>query len=442
VKWDLEAIAAACGGTPTGSVDITGVSTDTRSIGEGDLYVALRGETFDGHDFADRAMEAGAAGVLVEHGRLAEGSPGVEVDDTLAALRALAVRRREELTAQVVAITGSSGKTSTKDLAAAALQSPASPRSFNNEVGVPLTILSAPSDATHLVVEVGSRGRGDIALLAPAIRPDVAVITTAGSAHLETFGDHEGVLTAKWELVEALTPSGVAVLPAEDERMQDRRTGPVITFGEVPAADLFASGVQLDEMGRPRFELRHEGRTVVLDMVSSGRHQARNAAAAVAAAVVMGIGFETAAERVARASVSQWRMEVSTRRIPAGVITVVNDAYNANPDSMRSALETVAAMPARARIAVLGKMHELGAAEDEAHHAVGALAAALGFDVVVVGDDPGIATGAGAEAVSFEDVDSAAAHLGLVAGGGDVVLVKASRATGLEVIPDLLEAAS
>ncbi len=435
MKWDLAFVAAATGGRASGDATIQRVVTDSRPAGAGDLFVAVRGERVDGHDFAGDAARAGAA-VVVESGRLPAGAAGVEVADTLAALSALAAARRAEITAPVVAITGSSGKTTTKDLTAAALGpgTHAAPRSYNNEVGVPLTVLGAPDDATAVVVEVGSRGIGHIRALGPAIRPDVAVITNVGPAHLEMFGDVATVLRAKWEIVEILEPDGVAVLPAADDRLVARRSGPVVTFGEDLPADVSVHHVALDGQGRASFSMRHDGDEVGLTMALAGRHQPVNAAAAVAAAVAVGVPFAEAAARAAAATGSPWRMEVVERPVAGGTVLVVNDAYNANPDSMAAAFATVGPMPGR-HLAVLGKMHELGAAEADLHRRVGSEAVAAGFEtVVVVGDDPGIAAGAGEAAVAVAD---AAAALSFLAGHlrpGDVVLVKASRASALETI--------
>jgi UDP-N-acetylmuramoyl-tripeptide--D-alanyl-D-alanine ligase len=428
MKWDLGVVAAATGGEPAGAAVVSGVVTDSREAGDGLLFVALRGEHQDGHDYRDDARRAGAA-LLVERGRLPAGAAGVEVDDTWAALRDLAVRRRGEIASPVAAITGSNGKTSTKDLLAAALGpgAHASPRSFNNEVGVPLTILGVPDAATAVVAEVGSRGRGHIALLAPALRPDVAVITNIGRAHLETFGDLANVLASKWELVEALGPAGVAVLPADDERLLARRDGGLLSFGEVAAADVAVSEVRLDEQGRATFRLGHHGERAEVRLAMAGRHQPRNAAAAAAAALALGVPFAEIVPRLEAAAGSAWRMEIHT-----GPVTIVNDAYNANPDSAAEALRTVAGMPGR-HVAVLGKMHELGAGEAALHEEVGRLARDLGYAaVVVVGDDPGIATGAGSIARRVPDVEAGLQVLEGYLVPGDVVLVKASRAEGLE----------
>lgn len=438
MKWDLSEVGTICAGAVHGTATVAGVTIDSREVSPGSLFVAVAGERDDGHRYLDEAMAAGASAVLVGRGRRG-GHTGVEVDDTLVALRDLAADRRSRLSCPVIAITGSNGKTTTKDFVAAALGDGvhASPRSYNNDYGVPLTVLGAPDDVTALVVEVGSRGRGHIAALMPAVRPTVSVITTIGRAHLEMFGSVAGVLEAKWELVAGLGSDGVAVLPIEDDRLLERATGPVITFGETADAGVAASEIVLDDLGRATFILAHGGATVPVSLPVPGRHQPRNAAAAVAAAIAAGHDFQTVAGRLGGATVSPWRMELASVPVADGDVTVLNDAYNANPDSVRAALETLSSLPGR-QVAVLGKMHELGDEEAAAHREVGALATSLGIDVVAVGDDPGIADGAGDRSVSVADAGAAADHLRSVLAAGDVVLVKASRAAGLETIPSLL----
>lgn len=439
MRWSLERVADVTLGACVGSAEVDSVVVDSRHATAGSLFVALRGEHADGHDYIADALSRGAVAVLCESGRSPDGVPSVEVVDPLDALRLMAEARRAELTSPVVAITGSSGKTTTKDLIAAVLQgSHAAPRSFNNEIGVPLTVLSCPDDAAALVVEVGSRGPGHIALLADAVRPDVAVITNIGRAHLETFGSVDGVLAAKWELVEALGADGVAVLPATDHRLAGRHQGPTLTFGESSDADVAALDVTLDDTGCARFEMVHQGTAVPVVMATPGRHQAGNATAAVAAAVAVGLPFAEAAGRLAGAAISPWRMESFTVPAGGGTATILNDAYNANPDSMASALATLIAIPGRHR-AVLGKMHELGLSEAAAHREAGALAAGLGCSVLVVGDDPGIAEGAGGAAISVGSVAEAIDHLRGTLAEGDVVLVKASRAVGLEAVAHALQ---
>jgi UDP-N-acetylmuramoyl-tripeptide--D-alanyl-D-alanine ligase len=438
MKWTLDEVAAICRGTGGGHEVVDSVVIDSRLAGPGALFVAVTGERTDGHEYVDEALDAGAAGVVVARGRRGD-RPGIEVEDTLAALLDLAIRRRSELDCPFVAITGSSGKTTTKDLIAAVLGGTvhASPRSYNNEFGVPLTVLGIPDGADAAVVEVGSRGIGHIAALAPAVRPDVAVITTIGRAHLEMFGSVPGVAAAKWELVEALGAGGIAVLPHGDPHLADRTAEHVITFGETPEADVAVSDVELDASGRASFVLTHGGVAQAVSAPVPGRHQPVNSAAAVAAAIAVGRDFADAAARIGDAAISPWRMELDEIVVDGGTATVVNDAYNANPDSMEAALETVAAMPGR-RIAVLGKMYELGDHEVEEHRHVGVRAAELGFQVVVVGEDPGIGSGAGPGTLTAPDADTAAALLAELIRAGDVVLVKASRAAGLESIAGMI----
>ena len=435
LRWTLADVADASGGRVVGdaATEIASVGTDSRAAEIGSLFVAISGEHFDGHNFVADATAAGAVAVLVEAGRLggssgAAGTPRVEVDNTLTALRDLAARRRSELTMPVVAITGSSGKTSTKDLLAAALPgASASLRSYNNEIGVPLTVLATPDEAPFLIVEVGSRGKGHIEWLMPAVRPDVAIVTNLGVVHLETFGSEEVLADAKFELVEGLTAAGTAVIPDDEPRLVRPHRGTTVTFGRSAEADVRVAGLTVGDDGRPAFTLHSKAgqRRVALGL--AGAHQALNAAAAVGAALAVGVDLDTAVAGLADAVGSPWRMEIHR-----GSVTVVNDAYNANPDSVAAALRTVAAMPGR-HVAVLGEMAELGPVAETEHVRIGRLAEELGFAaVVVVGDDPGIARGAGRIARGVADTTAAARVVRGFLRDGDVVLVKASRSVGLE----------
>lgn len=433
LHWTLAEVAAAVGGVAVGPADlaVSGVSTDSRAIPPGSLFVAVAGERFDGHDFARAALESGAAAVLVDPARVGRDvRPRVEVDDPGTALRDLAVRRRAELDVPVVAVTGSTGKTSTKDLLGSILPGAwASPASYNNEIGVPLTILGTPPDAAYLVAEVGSRGTGHISWLMPAVRPDVAVITNLGVVHLETFGTREKLAAAKWELVEGLDPGGTAVLPADEPRLARSHAGSTVTFGPTRAADVWFRDVRTDDRGRPTFTLGEGAESRLIRMSMAGRHQARNAAAAAAAARVLGIDLDVIAAGLAQASGSPGRMEIHY-----GPVTIVNDAYNANPDSMEAALRTVAAMPGR-HVAVVGLMAELGTVADVEHERIGALVQQLEYArVVVVGDAHGLAEAAGPRALRVAGIDEAKDVLRNEVRKGDVVLVKASHAVGLETL--------
>lgn len=433
LEWSTAKIAAGIGGRLVGhgSVAVTEVVVDSRLAGPGSLFVAMHGEHVDGHDYASRAMDAGAAAVVVDKPLAIE--PRIEVPDTGEALRDMATMRRNEVTSPVVAITGSTGKTSTKDLLAAALPgAAASPKSYNNEVGVPLTVLGAP-DADYLVVEVGSRGTGHIAWLMPAVRPDVAIVTNLGVVHLETFGTVEALADAKWELVAGLGDSGTAVLPVDESRLRRPHRGATLTFGRDVAADVAVADIVLDDEGRATCTLSTpEGRARVR-LALAGEHQVLNAAAATAAGLALGVELATLAGGLERARGSAWRMEIHRGRF-----TVVNDAYNANPDSVSAALRTVAGLPGR-HFAVLGKMAELGTVEAEEHRRMGAEARRLGYAVVVtVGEDPGYAEGAGDVTRPVADPAEALALVTEMVRPGDVVLVKASRAIGLETLADRL----
>jgi UDP-N-acetylmuramoyl-tripeptide--D-alanyl-D-alanine ligase len=436
LQWSLAAIAEGVGGRLIGDGDVVirRVSTDSRDELAGQLFVALVGEHFDGHAFAEDASMRGAAAVLVVEGSEVLATPRIEVADTSDALLRLAEIRRGELEVPIIAITGSTGKTSTKDLTAGAITGAwASPRSFNNEVGVPLTILGTPRDASALVIEVGSRGPGHIRWLWPAVRPDVAVITNLGVVHLETFGSPEGLADAKYELFESLGADAIAVMPADEPRLA--RGGPfrTIAFGE-PPADVAYRDVELDEDGYPSFVLSIAGEEHVVRLAIAGAHHAANAAAALGAATAIGVDVSSAILGMEGVTGSAWRMEIHR-----GVFTVVNDAYNANPQSVASALSTVAAMAGNKRIAVLGPMAELGTVCEVSHRAMGERALGLGFDrLIIVGPDHGYALGAGPIAMNATGLQEAADTLHAIVEPGDIVLVKASRAAGLERLAQAL----
>ncbi|MGI9584971.1 MAG: UDP-N-acetylmuramoyl-tripeptide--D-alanyl-D-alanine ligase [Acidimicrobiia bacterium] len=439
--WTLDRIAEGVGGVLVGDggVVVDRVATDSRGELAGALFVAISGEQFDGHTFASAAVAGGASAAVVSRSKGSDAVPRIEVDDTGDALLALAAMRRDELTMPVVAITGSTGKTSTKDLVASGIPGAwASPRSYNNEVGVPLTVLSTPSDASVLVLEVGSRGSGHITWLAPAIKPDVAVITNLGVVHLETFGSEEGLALAKSELVALLSEDGVYVVPNDESRIRGRSGAKQITFGS-SGADVAVRSVGLDHLGRASITLDADDRSFAVDLAMSGEHQALNAAAAVGVAVALGLDLGAFIAGMATATGSAWRMDVHE-----GQFTVVNDAYNANPQSVEAALRTVAAMAGNQKVAVLGPMAELGVVCEQEHARIGVLAHTLGFAaVVVVGADHGYARDASAIIANATDLGVAADTLLSIVQPGDVVLVKASRSAGLEALAfDLVKEAS
>jgi UDP-N-acetylmuramoyl-tripeptide--D-alanyl-D-alanine ligase len=409
-------------------VIVRGAAIDSRRIAGGELFVPIVAER-DGHDFVLSALAAGAAAYLTAHGPLAGvDAPAIEVSDTAAALLELGRHARSRLPERVVAITGSVGKTSTKDLLRAVLSGTwhtvANEASFNNELGVPLTLLGAPDAVEAVVVEMGARGPGHIRTLCDVARPTVGVVTVVQGAHLELFGDLEAVAAAKGELVEALASDGVAVLNADDHRvaaMASRTEATVVTFGE--AGDVRAEGVRLDAELRPSFHLRSPWGDADVALAARGRHQVVNALASAATGLALGVHPEAVAAALHTAALSSMRMQLD---VTASGLRVLNDAYNANPTSMRAALEALAALGARRRVAVLGVMAELGPGGDAEHLAIAAQAAELGIRVVAVD--------AAAYGPSVEHVASVDAALASVAdlGEGDAVLVKGSRVAALE----------
>jgi len=435
LNWTLGDIALVLRGDLIGDPGdvIKTVEIDSREVSVGSLFVAIAGERFDGHDFVAQAASGGATAVIVERGRSVGVEPRIEVDSTLTALRDLAAHRRDELTMQVVAITGSTGKTSTKDLVAAGIPgSWASPRSFNNEVGVPLTVLGTPDDATVLIVEVGSRGAGQIRWLAPVIKPDIAVVTNLGVVHLETFGSVAGLAAAKLELIESLTESGVAIIPSNESRLVPRENLRKLTFGGSPA-DVEVTSAEVDSTGSARYVLTIDDSAHAGSLAMAGSHQTFNLAAGAAVALALGIPVAEFLRNAASATGSDWRMDVHVGRY-----TVVNDSYNANPQSVEAALRTVASMEGRS-VAVLGPMAELGSVCEMSHRAMGGIASDLDFAaVIVVGPDHGYGLGATERVVHVADIQAARDTLATLVEPGDVVLVKASRSVGFERLASAL----
>ena len=449
IDLTLAEVAAAVGGVLADATDpdamVTGpVTVDSRRVVPGGLFVAVAGEHHDGHDFAASAVASGAVAVLAAR---PVGVPAVVVDDVVAGLGRLAGAVRRRLPGlHVVGITGSSGKTSTKDLLAQLLErlgpTVAPPGNYNNEIGLPLTVLAADPTTRFLVLEMGARGLGHIRELTDIAVPDVGVVLNVGTAHVGEFGSQAAIAAAKGELVEALPERGLAVLNADDplvRPMAGRTAARVVRYGESDAADVRAVDVALDERGRPRFELVSAAGRAVVAMRLVGEHQVSNALAAAAVALDAGAPLDAVAEALTEAEPrSRWRMEVVER--PDGV-TVVNDAYNANPESVRAALKALVALAGDRRSwAVLGEMGELGAEHIAAHDTIGRLAVRLNVDklLVVGAGAKAMHLGAGMEgswddeSVFVTDVDAAVALLREQLRPGDVVLVKASRAAGLE----------
>ena len=462
---------------------ITGtVEFDSRAVTPGGLFLALPGARTDGHDFAAGAVAAGAVAVLAarpvgvpaivvppaQEGSAPDAHAGVLEHDAdgsgaavLAALALLAGAVAADLVAaglRIVGITGSSGKTSTKDLVAAVLRPlgevVAPPGSFNNELGHPWTVLRATRDTDFLVLEMSARHPGNIAALAAIAPPSIAVVLNVGTAHLGEFGSREVIATTKAELVQAVPSSGVAVLNVDDPMvaaMAGQTPARVVRVGRSLNADVRAENVELDELARPRFALRTAGGAVDVALAVHGEHQVGNALSAAAVALECGATLRQVADALGGAGpASRHRMEVRTR---ADGVTVINDAYNANPDSMRAGLQALAVMARsgerpRRSWAILGEMGELGEESITEHDRIGRLAVRLDISrLVVVGTGRPMSAmhqGAvmegswGSESIMVPDAESALELLRAELSPGDVVLVKASNAAGLGALAEAL----
>lgn len=438
IAMTLAEIAAVVDGTVhgDGSVVVRGPAyNDNRRAEPEGLYVAVVGERVDGHAYAD-----GAHAVL---GSRPTEAPTVVVEDPVVALGRLAGHVVRRLGATVLALTGSQGKTGTKDYLAHVLATVgptvATAGSFNNELGLPLTVLRADADTEFLVLEMGARGIGHIAYLCEIAPPHVAAVLNVGTAHVGEFGSREAIARAKGEIVEALPESGVAVLNAGDELvmgMSVRTRARVLRFGTTHG-DVRARGIEVDDLSRPSFEIGSADGWYPVRLRQSGLHQVQNALAAATMATAAGVTLDRAAAALSEAEpASPMRMEMHER---ADGLLVVNDAYNANPASMTAALDTLMVIGkrrGRRTIAVLGEMRELGEQSDAGHREVGRTARMLGIDtVVVVGQEAAlIAEGYGDEAILTAGRAEALAWVRENAAGSDVVLVKASRGVALEAI--------
>jgi UDP-N-acetylmuramoyl-tripeptide--D-alanyl-D-alanine ligase len=454
IPMSLAEIARAAGGTLHGDpeISVTGpVVIDSRRAAPGGLFAALSGEHVDGHDYARAALAAGAVAVLCS--RPVTG-PHVLVPDVTQALASLAktvLTRLPGLT--VVGITGSSGKTSTKDLTGALLEqmgpTVAPEGSFNNELGLPLTVLRAGTDTRYLVLEMSARGIGHIAWLCEIAPPRIGAVLNVGRAHVGEFGSVEAVAKAKGELVEALPLDGVAVLNAGDPRvlaMASRTTARAVTFG-APDADVRAADVWLDEMARPAFTLITPAGSAPVHMQLFGGHHVANALAASAIAYELGMDTAEIASALSQAT-ARGKRRMDLRRRPDGVV-VINDAYNANPDSVRAALDAVGHLVqggAGRGVAVIGFMAELGEQTEASHREAGERAARAGLHEVIAVGEGTHAVVSGARSVPgwpgsatwVPDAAAAVEALEVRLRPCDVVLVKASRVSALWEVADAL----
>ncbi|MGP3982928.1 UDP-N-acetylmuramoyl-tripeptide--D-alanyl-D-alanine ligase [Streptomyces sp. KR80] len=446
----LAELAALTGGRLADALDPAAQVTaplafDSRTVQPGGLFACLKGEHTDGHDYAAHAVRAGAVAVLADR---QVGVPAVVVPDVLVAMSDVARTVADRLTdTTVIGITGSAGKTTTKDLLLQILRriapTVATEKSFNNEIGLPVTVCRADADTRYLVLEMGARGRGHIEQLCAVARPRISGVLCVGTAHVGEFGSRQAIADAKAEIIEALPDAadgGIAVLGGDDplvRGMATRTRARVLQFGRAPDAHLRISDVQLDEAGRSRFTLTTPQATAPVRLQLYGEHHVANAAAAAALALAAGADLDTVAAALTEAQpLSSGRMQVTER--PDGV-TVVNDAYNASPDSMRAAFHALGTLARGRRIvAVLGEMRELGHESAQAHEDIGRQAAACGVQYLITigGEDArAMAVAARAGGAQAEHVQDRAAVLPLLEdllGPGDVVLVKGANACGLE----------
>jgi UDP-N-acetylmuramoyl-tripeptide--D-alanyl-D-alanine ligase len=427
-------VANATGGVLVGqNAHLSGVSFDSRTITPGQLFVPIVAER-DGHEFIEVALKSGAGAYLTQHDSV--GRSAIVVDDTLAALLKLGawarVRLEPTVGSRVIGVTGSVGKTSTKDFIAAALSSElivsASERSFNNDQGLPVTLLNAADNAQALVLEMGMRGFGEIARLCSIAQPTIGVVTAVAAAHTERVGGIEGVARAKAEMVQALPQSGYAILNADDERVREMRKltqAQVLTYGVHESADIRIVKCELDEMARASVSATTPWGSVSWAMSVPGTHMALNAAAAIAVAGACGVDIHHAATALEQTLVSPMRMQVITTD---DGMTIINDAYNANPASMRAALDTLVGMKASRHVVIAGQMAELADSSAE-HGAIVEYARSKSIEFIAC-ETENYAT----SAHSIEDAVKRVRD-----GGTDVaVLVKGSRVAALERVVQLL----
>ena len=442
MQWHVEELARALEQRGMDGVQVIGpdvlvggASFDTRDLRAGQMFVPLVARR-DGHAFIADALQAGAVAYFTSRPDEVRrhGGTAVVVPDTAEALVQAATWARTRLPAStvVVGVTGSVGKTTTKEFIVAALADSkrvtANIRSYNNEQGLPITILNAPIDTQVLVLEMGMRGFGQIADLCRIARPSVGVVTRVGHAHTELVGGLDGVATAKGELIEALPPQGMAILNADDSRvlaMKSRSSAPVLTYGEASISDVRIEGLRLDELGRARFAIMTPSGRADVSLRVPGRHMASNAAAAIAVGEAIGIALDSMVAGLAEGAGMDRRMEM--RRTSTGTL-LLDDCYNANPTSMSAALETLVEIPARRHVAIVGLMAELD--EPAALHAeMRTWAEEHGVQLIAVATDL-----YGVEAV---DIDTAVDRA-LQLTHEDVLLIKGSRVAGLERIVDAL----
>ncbi|MEU6851373.1 UDP-N-acetylmuramoyl-tripeptide--D-alanyl-D-alanine ligase [Actinacidiphila alni] len=456
IPQSLDRLAAVTGGVLDGVTDpgamITGpLSFDSRDVASGGLFCCLPGRSSDGHDHAAQAVAVGATAALATR---PVGVPALIVPDVLTAMAQIATAISAEYTGTVIAITGSAGKTTTKDILTAILTldgpTVATQKSFNNEIGFPVTVSRVEPDTTYLVLEMGARGKGHIAALCTIAHPTISTVLGIGSAHIGEFGSTQAIADAKAEIVQALTPDGTAVLNADDPlvaAMADRTRARVITFGTGESADVRASHIAVDH-GRPRFTLHYRGQSGTVQLRVHGRHNVTNALAAATCALAAGVRFDAVLKGLAVAEITSGnRMQIHDR---SDGVTIIDDTFNASPEAVLAALDALDDIAGRQRrqIAVLGEMAELGNTADHWHATVAdKLAASRIQHAILVGGPLMTAvhdtvTAHGMTAQHTEPHPDLANQINQHLQPGDVVLIKGANILGLGATADQLRSAT
>ena len=443
-------LAEAAVSSGDGSGLIEKISTDSRTIKRGELFVALRGENFDGHKFVESVAKTGAAGAIVDlnwTGKIPANFTLIRVEDTLRAYQNLAANYRKSLPLKVLAITGSNGKTSTKDFAAAVLahrfRVTKTQGNFNNHVGLPRTMLEAMSQDEVAVWEIGMNHPGEVAMLAKLAAPDAAIITNIGVAHIEFMGSREAIATEKGALAEAVGPDGTVILNADDpfSRNIAVRTRAKVVFAGTTEGTVRAGEITQSANGTD-FTILEGAHRCRAQLPVPGLHMVQNALLAVAAGRSFGLSLEDCAAGLAAAPLAKARLQIKE----IGGVQFIDDSYNANPDSMKAALRTLAELDADGkRIAVLGEMRELGEESARGHREVGETAAELGVDQLIAIGDMAVAIAEAARNAGLQNTSvarstaEAAELLGEIAAPGDLVLVKGSRSARTERVIEAFE---
>jgi len=443
MKIPLRSVAAVLGLRVDSDVEVAGWSVDSRTVQRGDLFFALRGPIHDGHAYVGQVFQKGAVAAITDRELAGQGAQGhvvLRVEDSLRALQTTARAARQAFPGDVVAVTGSAGKTTTKDviaeMLAVAMKTAKNQGNLNNHVGLPLSVLRLPEDAAVAVLEIGMNHAGEIRDLAAIARPNVGVVTNVGYAHIEFFESVEGIAAAKRELVESLPPDGTAVLNADDARVSKFPfSGRRILYGHSAEAEVRGEDVEYSLEGT-RFRVGETHFSTAL----TGRHSVSNILAGIAVAGIYGIEPARLSGSVRKLAPGKMRGERFRQALPEGEVLVYNDCYNSNPDAVRAMLDVLRDTPARRRIAVLGEMLELGQWAEALHRDVGTYAAEQGIDVLVgirgaacCSLDAAMRAGlrAGA-AFFFDDPVEAGRHVAQIAQSGDAILFKGSRGVHVE----------